>query len=121
MSLNQVFLYVFVLIFPIFIFLIDAIIDIHIMPAHRSHVTISGTSWIVFINIITARVKIAQKAPLSKYTYLFKVHLLTSIMVKLLTNIAHIHSHNAIMKIFLLNAKAHITPSREKLASNISR
>jgi hypothetical protein len=42
-------------------------------------------------------------------------------MVKLLTNIAHIPSHRAIIKIFLLRANAHITPSKEKLASKISR
>ena len=49
------------------------------------------------------------------------VHCFTSMIVKLLTNIAPIHSPNAIMKMFLLNANAPITPSNEKLASNTSR
>jgi len=49
------------------------------------------------------------------------VHCLTSIIVKLLTNIAPIQSPNAMMKIFLLSAKAPITPSNEKLASNTSK
>lgn len=72
-------------------------------------------------NIIAARANIARKAPCSKYLYLFSVHLFTNIIVKLLTNIAHIPSHSAITKIFLLSAKAPITQSNEKLASNTSR
>lgn len=84
-------------------------------------VTTSGTSWVVFKNIITASAKIAQKAPCSRYLYLASVHFLTSMMVRLLTNIAPTPSHKAMIKIFLLNANAQITPSKEKLASNTSR
>lgn len=72
-------------------------------------------------NIIVARAKIAQNAQCSRYLYLVKVHFLTSIIVRLLTNIAPIPNHNAMMKIFLLNAKAPITPSNEKLASKTSK
>jgi len=71
--------------------------------------------------MIAARAKIAQKAPCSRYLYFAKVHCFTSIIVRLLTNIAPIPSPNAIMKMFLLNANAQITPSNEKLASNTSR
>lgn len=86
-----------------------------------SHVTTSGTSCVVFKNIITASASIAQNAPCSRYLYFANVHFLTSIMVRLLTNIAPMPSHKAIIKIFLLNANAPITPSNEKLASNTSR
>ena len=72
-------------------------------------------------NIIAARAKIAQKAPCSRYLYFAKVHCLTSSIVRLLTNMAPIPSPNAMMKMFLLKAKAPITPSNEKLASNTSR
>jgi hypothetical protein len=41
--------------------------------------------------------------------------------VRDLTNIAHIHRPSAIIMMFLVKAKAHITPSNEKLASSISR
>gem|GEM_PF-3000314 len=68
-----------------------------------------------------ARANIAQNAPCSRYLYFASVHFFTSIMVRLLTNMAPIPSPNAMMKIFLLNAKAPITPSKEKLASNTSR
>ena len=71
--------------------------------------------------MIAARAKIARNAPCSRYLYLVSVHFLTSISVRLLTNIAQTHNHNAMIKIFLLNANAPITPSKEKLASNTSR
>jgi len=63
----------------------------------------------------------ARNAPCSRYLYLANVPCFTSMIVRLLTNIAHTHNHNAMIKIFLLNANAPITPSNEKLASNTSR
>ena len=86
-----------------------------------SQVTISGTSCVVFKNMITASANIARKAQCSRYLYFANVHFLTSMMVRLLTNIAHTPSPSAMMKIFLLKANAPITPSNEKLASNTSR
>lgn len=71
--------------------------------------------------MIAARAKMARKAPCSRYLYFASVHCLTSMIVRLLTNIAPIQSPNAMMKMFLLNANAPITPSKEKLASNTSR
>lgn len=93
-------------------------------PIHIAHiipVSVSETWNRVFKNIIAARAKIAQNAPCSRYLYFASVHCLTSIIVRLLTNIAQIQSPNAMMKIFLLKANAQITPSNEKLASNTSR
>jgi len=84
-------------------------------------VSVSDTWKRVFKNIIAASAKIAQNAPCSRYLYLASVHCFTSIIVKLLTNIAQIQSPNAMMNIFLLKANAQITPSNEKLASNTSR
>ncbi len=89
--------------------------------AHTIHVRVSEIWNNVPRYMIAARANIAQNAPCSRYLYWFNVHFLTSIIVKLLTNIAPIQSHNAMMKIFLLSAKAPITPSKEKLASNTSR
>ena len=89
--------------------------------AHRSHVMVSEIWNKVQRNIIAANAKIARNAPCSRYLYFVNVHFLTSMSVRLLTNIAPIHSHNAMMKIFLLSAKAPITPSNEKLASKTSR
>jgi len=82
---------------------------------------ISGTSWTVEINIIMAKAKIARKAPCSRNLYFVKVHFLTSMTVRLLTNIAPIPNPKAMIKMFLLKAKAPITPSKEKLASKTSR
>ncbi len=64
---------------------------------------------------------IAQNAPCSRYLKWESVFFSTSINVSDLTNIAQIQSPNAMIIMFFVNANAHITPSNEKLASNISR
>ena len=92
---------------------------INIIPINQ--VIYSGISYIVFKNIMTARARIAQNAPCSRYLYFARVHFFTNIIVILLTNIAQIPSQSAIIKIFLLRANAQITPSKEKLASKTSR
>lgn len=89
--------------------------------AHTIPVNVSETWNNVQRNIIAASANIARNAPCSRYLYFANVHFLTSIIVRLLTNIAPIQSHNAMTNIFLLNANAQITPSNEKLASNTSK
>ncbi|MEI7562778.1 MAG: hypothetical protein WCJ39_03555 [bacterium] len=102
-----------------------ALIDDHkanpIQAPQMRPVMISGTSWTVEINIMIAKAKIARNAQCSRNLYFIKVHFFTSITVRLLTNIAPIPSHKAMIKIFLLKANAPITPSKEKLASKTSR
>ncbi len=107
-----------------FAFLFALIDDISATPinhAPSNQVITSGTSWKALINMMTASAKIARNAPCSRYLYFVSVHFLTSMIVKLLTNIAPIPSHKAMMKIFLLSAKAPMTPSNEKLASSTSK
>lgn len=89
--------------------------------AQRIPVSVSETGKSILMNMIAANAKIARKAPCSKYLYFASVHLSTSMMVRLLTNIAPIPNPNAMTKMFLLKANAPITPSNEKLASNTSR
>lgn len=89
--------------------------------APRSPVTTSGISREALMNMMTANARIAQKAPCSRNTYFPNVHFLTSMIVRLLTNIAQIPNQSAMIKIFLLSANAPMTPSNEKLASNTSR
>ncbi len=72
-------------------------------------------------NIIIANAHIAQKAQCSRYLNSERVFFSTSMSVRDLTNIAQIHSHKAMIIMFLESAKAHMTPSKEKLASSISR
>lgn len=84
-------------------------------------VTVSEISKSMPRYMIVANAKIARNAPCSRYLYFANVHFLTSITVRLLTNIAPIQRPRAMMKMFLLKANAPITPSNEKLASNTSR
>jgi len=111
-----------IIVYTIFLFsLIELQSASPIHTAQKSPVMVSEMWNRVHKNIIAARAKIARKAQCSRYLYLINVHFLTNITVKLLTNIAPIPNHNAMMKIFLLNANAPMTPSKEKLASKTSK
>ena len=97
------------------------IIDITIKIQLIIQVKISGIWNILDKNIINAKAHIAQNAQCSRYLNSDNVFCSTNIKVKDLTNIAQIQSHRAMITMFFESANAQITPSKEKLASRISR